>query len=99
MKMIFDTHAHYDDKAFDSDREELLEKLFSESVGYIVNQGTDLKLSEYSIFLAEQYENMYCAVGIHPENITESSIDDIEKIELNVDNDKKYTAEELMTMF
>ena len=81
MKMIFDTHAHYDDKAFDSDREELLEKLFSESVGYIVNQGTDLKLSEYSIFLAEQYENMYCAVGIHPENITESSIDDIEKIE------------------
>ena len=81
MKMIFDTHAHYDDKAFDSDREELLEKLFSESVAYIVNQGTDLKLSKYSISLAERYENMYCAVGIHPENITESSIDDIEKIE------------------
>ena len=81
MKMIFDTHAHYDDKAFDGDREELLEKLFSESVAYIVNQGTDLKLSKYSISLAERYENMYCAVGIHPENITESSIDDIEKIE------------------
>lgn len=80
MKMIFDTHAHYDDKAFDGDREELLERLFSESVAYIVNQGTDLDLSEYSIALAEQYENMYCAVGIHPENITEHSLDDLEKI-------------------
>jgi len=80
MKMIFDTHAHYDDKAFDIDREELLEKLFSESVAYIVNQGTDLKLSEYSISLAERYENMYCAVGIHPENITENSIGELEEI-------------------
>ena len=80
MKMIFDTHAHYDDKAFDGDREELLERLFSESVAYIVNQGTDLDLSKYSIALAEQYENMYCAVGIHPENITEHSLDDLEKI-------------------
>ena len=81
MKMIFDTHAHYDDKAFDSDREELLEKLFSESVAYIVNQGTDLKLSKYSISLAERYENMYCAVGIHPENITENSLAELEEIE------------------
>ena len=80
MKMIFDTHAHYDDKAFDGDREELLERLFSESVAYIVNQGTDLDLSKYSIALAEQYENMYCAVGIHPENITEHSLDDLEEI-------------------
>ena len=80
MKMIFDTHAHYDDKAFDDDREELLAKLFSESVAYIVNQGTNLELSEYSVRLAERYENMYCAVGIHPENITETSLDDIEKI-------------------
>ena len=81
MKMIFDTHAHYDDKAFDGDREELLEKLFSESVAYIVNQGTDLKLSKYSISLAERYENMYCAVGIHPENITENSLAELEEIE------------------
>ena len=80
MKMIFDTHAHYDDKAFDDDREKLLTKLFSESVAYIVNQGTNLELSEYSVRLAERYENMYCAVGIHPENITETSLDDIEKI-------------------
>ena len=80
MKMIFDTHAHYDDKAFDADREELLKRLFSESVAYIVNQGTDLHLSEYSIALAERYENMYCAVGIHPENITESSFEDLEEI-------------------
>ena len=64
MKLIFDTHAHYDDKAFDEDRNELLTKLFSENVAYIVNQGTNLELSEYSIELSEKYENMYCAVGI-----------------------------------
>ena len=53
MKLIFDTHAHYDDKAFDEDRDELLTKLFSENVAYIVNQGTNLELSKYSISLSE----------------------------------------------
>lgn len=80
MKLIFDTHAHYDDKAFDEDRNELLTKLFSENVAYIVNQGTNLELSEYSIELSEKYENMYCAVGIHPECITENSLDELDKI-------------------
>lgn len=80
MKMIFDTHAHYDDKAFDNDRDELLSRLFSENVAYIVNQGTNLALSKYSIALSEQYENMYCAVGIHPECITDSSIADLDEI-------------------
>ena len=95
MKMIFDTHAHYDDKAFDSDRDELLENLFSDSVAYIVNQGTDLELSEYGIRLAERYENMYCAVGIHPENITETSLDDIQKIKRMASHSKVVAIGEI----
>ena len=95
MKMIFDTHAHYDDKAFDSDRGELLENLFSDSVAYIVNQGTDLELSEYGIRLAERYENMYCAVGIHPENITETSLDDIQKIKRMASHSKVVAIGEI----
>ncbi len=80
MKMIFDTHAHYDDSAFDSDRDELLTKLFSENVACIVNQGTTVELSKCSIALAEQYENMYCAVGIHPECVTENSLSELDEI-------------------
>lgn len=95
MKMIFDTHAHYDDKAFDVDRDELLERLFGESVAYIVNQGTDLNLSKYSIALAERYENMYCAVGIHPENITETSLADLEKIECLASHPKAVAIGEI----
>lgn len=80
MNLIFDTHAHYDDKAFDEDREELLNKIFNESVCGIVNQGTDIQTSEISISLSEKYENIYCAVGLHPEYLNESSINDIEKV-------------------
>lgn len=80
MKMIFDTHAHYDDKAFDEDRKILLTRLFSENVGYIVNQGTNLETSQYGISLAEKYDNLYAAVGIHPECVNENSLAELEKI-------------------
>lgn len=80
MNLIFDTHAHYDDKAFDEDREKLLNKIFNESVCGIVNQGTDIQTSEISISLSEKYENIYCAVGLHPEYLNENSINDIEKV-------------------
>lgn len=91
MKLIFDTHAHYDDKAFDEDRDELLTKLFSENVAYIVNQGTNLELSGYSISLSEKYPNMYCAVGIHPECITENSLDELDEIK-KLSKHKKVVA-------
>ncbi len=80
MGMIFDTHAHYDDPAFDDDREELLETLFSGEVCGIVNQGTNLKTAAESIRLAESYPGMYAAVGIHPECADENSLGELEEI-------------------
>lgn len=74
MEHIFDTHAHYDDSAFDDDREEVLERLFSEGVSGIVNQGTTLETSRTSIALAQRYPGMYAAVGIHPECVDGSSM-------------------------
>ena len=50
--MIFDTHAHYDDSAFDEDREEVLAKIFESGVGCVVNIGADLKSSASSVRLA-----------------------------------------------
>ncbi len=80
MGMIFDTHAHYDDSAFDEDREELLAGLFSGEVCAIVNQGTTVETSRESLRLAEGFTGMYAAVGLHPECLDENSIDDLEVI-------------------
>ncbi len=65
--MIFDTHAHYDDKAFDADRDRLLPALNASGVALIVDPGCDAKSSRAAISLAERYAFVYAAVGIHPE--------------------------------
>ena len=65
--MIFDSHAHYDDSAFDEDREALLSSLPAQGVCGIINAGCDLVSSRRSIALAEQYPFLYAAAGFHPE--------------------------------
>lgn len=66
--MLFDTHAHYDDEAFDVDRDALLSAMPENGVGLIVNPGCDLKTSQTAVSLAHRYGHVYAAVGIHPEN-------------------------------
>ncbi len=78
--MIFDTHAHYDDSAFDEDREEVLAKIFESGVGCVVNIGADLKSSASSVRLAGSDERIYAAVGIHPESVTEVDDSGIETL-------------------
>lgn len=65
-KMIFETHAHYDDDAFDEDREALLAQLPENGIGYVVNIGASLLSVKSSIALAEKYEYIYASAGIHP---------------------------------
>lgn len=64
--MFFDSHAHYDDDAFDADRDELLSSLLQNNVSNIINIGADMPSSRRSVQLAEKYEFMYAAVGVHP---------------------------------
>ena len=66
--MLFDTHAHYDDEAFDPDREPLLESLPQRGVALVVNPGCDLESSRKAVADAAEYPHVYAAVGIHPEN-------------------------------
>ena len=78
--MLFDTHAHYDDDAFNDDRDELLAVLPSKGVGLIIDPGCTVVSSRASIALAERYDYVYSAVGVHPEEIgtlTDSSLDEI----------------------
>ena len=66
--MLFDTHAHYDDAAFDPDRELLLESLPQRGVALVLNPGCDLDSSRKAVSYAAAYPHVYAAVGIHPEN-------------------------------
>ena len=71
MKII-DTHAHYDDRWFDEDRYEVLDRILSDNVLAIINMSVDIPTCEFSLSLTERYENVFCAVGIHPENIADT---------------------------
>ena len=67
--MFFDTHAHYDDEAFDADRAELLPALHEAGVELIVDPGCDAESSRRALALAETYPFVYAAVGFHPEEL------------------------------
>ena len=81
--MYFDTHAHYDDKAFDEDRDSLLAALPESGVTLVIDPGCDVKSSRAAIELAGRYEHMYAAVGIHPEELgdfTEENFGEIARL-------------------
>ncbi len=71
--MIFDTHAHYDDDAFDEDREELLGSMQANGVGKIVNIGASLNSCKQTIELMQKYDFVYGAIGVHPNEVEELS--------------------------
>ena len=75
--MIFDTHSHYDDKAFNDDRDALLSSLKDKGVERLVNVGADMASNRTALALSEQYDFVYCALGVHPsevEGLTESDM-------------------------
>ena len=85
--MIFDTHAHYDDDAFDEDRDVLLSGMGEQNVEYIVNVGASMASSKRSIRLAEKYPFVYAAVGVHPDEVGELDEEKFEKL-------RKWTSHE-----
>lgn len=78
--MIFESHAHYDDRQFDVDREKLLENLPFQNVGVIVNVGSDIRSSKESITLAHQYDYVYAAIGVHPDEVGTMKEADMEEL-------------------
>ena len=78
--MLFDTHAHYDDEAFDADRDAVLTALPEQGVGLILNPGCDIPSSRRAVALAEAYDFVYAAVGIHPEECGGTTEEDYETL-------------------
>ena len=74
--MIFDTHAHYDDEAFDDDREQLLERMRNRGVEYIVNVGASMASCKSTIGLIRRFPYVYGALGVHPDEVAELTDDD-----------------------
>lgn len=81
--MIFETHAHYDDEAFDQDREVLLDSMEKHGVGYIVNACASLESLKATEELMEKYTFVYGAFGIHPDDadkMTEETLKAIRRL-------------------
>ena len=71
--MIFDSHAHYDDQAFDHDREDVLSSLAAQGVGTVVNVGASLAGCRATLELTEKYPFIYGTMGVHPSETQELS--------------------------
>jgi TatD DNase family protein len=67
--MIFDTHAHYDDRSFDEDRDELLASLKDNGVGTVINVGASWRGCEAAVDLSHKWDFIYAAVGLHPDEV------------------------------
>ena len=77
--MLFDTHAHLNDPAFDADREELMDGLAGKGIGYVMNAGCSLESSRDIIKMAERYPWLYASVGSHPDSADEVNEEIIEQ--------------------
>ncbi len=93
---MIDIHAHYDDDAFDADRDELLTQLFNEKgVNKIINAGCNIETSLFAIQLAEKYENIYATVGFHPSDVDKFNDESFEKIKELIKHEKVVAIGEI----
>lgn len=67
--MIIDTHAHYDDDSFDEDRDSLLSGMPEGGVEKVINAGASAASALYGLALSEKYPHVFCALGVHPNEI------------------------------
>lgn len=93
--LIFDTHAHYDDEAFDEDREELLNSLKAQGVGMVVNVGASIASTKTTLKLMNQYPFIYGALGVHPSDTAELTEGDMEWLKEQFHNPKAVAVGEI----
>ena len=81
MLGMIDSHAHYEDKAFDEDRDELLGSMSSKGVDLIVNVGSSIDTTRKTLEYIYQYPFVYGTAGVHPEECGEMTDVDIAILE------------------
>ena len=85
---FFDSHAHYNDEKFDSDRENLIEQIYKEGITNIMNVGYNLISSKKAIEIASKYDFMNASVGISPNDIDDIEVEELNKIKELAKNEK-----------
>lgn len=86
--MIFESHAHYDDDAFNEDRGSLLETMKDNNVGCIINVAANLDSVKTTMELADRYDFIYGAVGVHPSDTEELNDENMEWMRQQAKKDK-----------
>lgn len=92
MNAIFDSHAHYDDSAFDGDRDALLSSLPGLGVGHIINAGASLCSSRKAVELSGRFPHVYAACGVHPEDAGDLPPDYLQQLEALCTSSPKVKA-------
>ncbi len=90
--MLFDTHAHMDDRAFDTDREALIASLPTQGVGLVMNPGCSLASSRNVDLLTRKYPHLYGAVGSHPDAADEVNEEVLEEYRRLIRENEKIKA-------
>lgn len=78
--MIFESHAHYDDEAFDEDRESLLACMQAYNIGAVINVSASPEGMESTAKLTEKYPFIWGAVGVHPDEVGAMDSTTLERI-------------------
>ncbi|SEL03721.1 TatD DNase family protein [Ruminococcus sp. YRD2003] len=92
MNNIFDTHAHYADHAFDEDREMLLSELPEKGVSYVMLASSSVEDTAENSALAERYDYIYAASGVHPESVDTTPADYLDIVTDTVKSNPKVRA-------
>lgn len=90
--MLFDTHCHINDMAYDADQQAMLQRAFDTGLAYMMCPGTDIPTSASAVALTHQYRQVYAAVGIHPEEAASATPEGFDQIRKWVLNEPKVVA-------
>ena len=93
--MIFDTHAHYDDKQFDEDREQILNSLQEQGVGTVVDASATVESWEKVLELTEKYPFIYGMIGVHPDEVGDLNEENFARMEQLIQEEKIVAVGEI----
>ena len=102
MSKLFDSHAHYFDQRFENELEggaaALLPRLFADGVEYIVNVGTNNENNPACLEMAQKYDGMYAAVGIHPEDCRDYKREELDRFENFLKSHSDFKKEKIVAI-
>lgn len=93
--MLFDSHAHYNDQRFDADRDAVLSAMPEQNVGYILNACASLSEMEDILAITERYPFVYASVGVHPHEVEDMTLADLDRIRAYAGRDKVRAVGEI----